>query len=1071
MQYRWRVVERSGPTVPTLDPDQQLVVDHATGPLLVLAGPGTGKTTTLVEAIAQKIDAGVAPEQILALTFGRKAAVELRDRVTARLGRTLTAPICMTFHSFAYALIRRFAPTDLYDAPLRLITAAEQDVQLRELLQVHPEAISWPPFLKRALGTRGFANELTQVLGRARELGLDGAALGALGRDRGAPELISAGAFLDQYLDVLDQLGSTDYADLIRRAQLEAGEHQAELRATYSHVFVDEYQDTDPGQVALLQLLAGDGRNLVAVGDPNQSIYAFRGAQVRGILDFPTQFPTSQGQNAPVVVLRTTRRFGPNLLATAGRVASRLSLAGSIGARSQAEFLSPVAKGYQHGEGRVEVRTFDSARAEAEHLADLLRRAHLEDGLDWSEMAILVRSGTVSIPPLRRALLAAGVPVEVATDEIPLTQEPAVAALLHALRAALNLSIQDPGHKDYITASVAVELLSGPLVALDASDLRALARVLRRRDRAWATEAGRSPLPAEELLRRVVVEEGFCSGLDPSDPALARARALNPLLVAVEQQVRSRASVEEVLWTLWSGSEWPQRLKRASERVGNAGRRAHRDLDSMVALFEMAARTEERRGHSGVRNFLELLVDQQIPTDLLVTREDPITGVRLLTAHRAKGLEWRLVVVAQVQQDLWPDLRARGTLLGEALASATGTQTTTRETLMEERRLFYVACTRARERLVITAVDSMDEDGETPSRFLQEVAPSGHRHISGRPTRPLTMDGLVAQLRRTAADPQASTPLREAAARRLAGLVSEQGPHGPLAPAADPANWWGLAATTRSPAPLRSAEAPVVLSASALGDIITCPARWFFVREAGGRSSSGQQANLGTLIHAIAEQVATDTTPGPTKDLDQLMIQVDQVWDRFTFATPWSSARARDRVRLALERFLVWHQANARTFLAAEQRFDTELSLADGVRLRINGSIDRLELDAAGQLVVVDFKTGKNPISAPKVATDPQLALYQLALTRGAALPQYGVRTSGAEIVQLGLDDARPARVTGQEELHPDGALARDLEAELARAERLIRAEEFPATPGPACASCEFWSICPARSAGSVLSQ
>ncbi len=245
-------------SAPVLDPDQQRVVEHESGPMLVLAGPGTGKTTTLVEAIASRIDQGIPPEQILALTFGRKAAMELRERVTTRLGRTLAAPICMTFHSFAYALIRRHAPTDLYDAPLRLLSAAEQDVQLRELLQDNPESISWPPELSQALQTRGFANEINQVLSRARELGLDGPSLSELGREQNRAGLISAGAFLDQYLDVLDQLGSTDYADLIRRAQIEAATHSDELRATYTHVFVDEYQDTDPGQVALLRQIAGD---------------------------------------------------------------------------------------------------------------------------------------------------------------------------------------------------------------------------------------------------------------------------------------------------------------------------------------------------------------------------------------------------------------------------------------------------------------------------------------------------------------------------------------------------------------------------------------------------------------------------------------------------------------------------------------------------------------------------------------------------------------------------------------------------------------------------------------------
>ena len=129
--------------VPTLDEQQRRVVEHAGGPLLVLAGPGTGKTTTLVEAVARRIEEGAHPDSVLALTFSRKAAEQLRDRVSARVGRTMSASIGSTFHSFAYGLVRRYAPSELYLGPLRLLTAPEQDVVLRELLQDHPESVSY----------------------------------------------------------------------------------------------------------------------------------------------------------------------------------------------------------------------------------------------------------------------------------------------------------------------------------------------------------------------------------------------------------------------------------------------------------------------------------------------------------------------------------------------------------------------------------------------------------------------------------------------------------------------------------------------------------------------------------------------------------------------------------------------------------------------------------------------------------------------------------------------------------------------------------------------------------------
>ncbi len=519
------VREHAAVDVPVLDEHQQRVVDHREGPLLVLAGPGTGKTTTLVEAIVDRIENvdGVTPDNVLALTFSRKAAEQLRDRVTARLGRTMSTGLSSTFHSFAYGLVRRYAPAEIYAAPLRLLSAPEQDVVLRELLTDHPESVRWPESLTRALGTRGFAREVNAVLSRAREKGHDGLALRHLGEEHDLPELVAAGLFLEQYLDSLDFMGATDYADLIRRATIEAADHRAELRARYRYVFVDEYQDTDPGQVALLRQLAGDGGNLVVVGDPHQSIYGFRGAEVRGILDFPREFPRDDGAPADVVALRTTRRFGSRLLLASQRVASRLALPGSIPDEAKLAFLEPEA--VAPTPGRVVVRTFDTDRAESEHLADLLRRAHLEDGIAWDDMAVLVRSGRSTIPSLRRALGAAGVPVEVASDEVPLVRDPAVLPLLDAVRAVVNLDNDDVDHVDHVHASRAESLLLSPLGGLDAGQLRRLARRLRTRAKEAAHESGESPPTSRDLVRSAVVVPGFLEGLEgPEVERAARPR-------------------------------------------------------------------------------------------------------------------------------------------------------------------------------------------------------------------------------------------------------------------------------------------------------------------------------------------------------------------------------------------------------------------------------------------------------------------------------------------------------------------------------------------------------------------
>ncbi|MCX6396495.1 MAG: ATP-dependent DNA helicase [Propionibacteriales bacterium] len=1066
--------------VPVLDADQQRVVDHPGGPLLVLAGPGSGKTTTLVEAILDRVERrGAAPAEVLALTFSRKAAEQVRDRVTARLGRTTSLATSATFHSFAYGLVREF-DTDLYDGPLRLLSAPEADVIIAELLQDSPESVRWPESLRVAAGTRGFAREVGAVLSRAREKGLDEFALTRLGEKHAIDEFVAAGWFLEQYLANLDQQATTDYADLIRRAVIVAEEHRDVLRARYRHVFVDEYQDTDPGQVALLQAIAGDGGDLVVVGDPYQSIYGFRGADVRGILEFPASFPQVGGAPAEVAVLGTTRRFGVRVLTAVQRVAGRIPLTGSIGEETRERFLAPsVHPGTP--DGRVEVFTFDTERAEVERIADLLRRAHLEDGVGWSEMAVLVRSGKASIPGLRRALTAAGVPVEVAADETPLGREPAVRPLLEALRAAINLDNEDAEDPDYFDTIRAEGLLTSPLAGLDATDVRALARALRAVEKGAAEAEGRPVRSSPALIRAAMVSPELLEGAEVPGPGSAAGRALRlaRLLHQARGLVEAGASVEEVLWTVWQGTGWPEHVRRSSERVGASGRLAHRDLDAICALFESAGRAEEQKGHASVRAFLDTVDGQEIPADNLADKGIRGETVRLMTAHRSKGLEWRLVVVAGVQEGGWPDLRRRATLLqaGRIGAEKYGVpvlqpDTTPRELLAEERRLFYVACTRARERLVVTAVASSDDDGAQASRFLAELGVEV-RHRSGRPPRPLSLDGIISELRRTAADPDSSPALRDAAVRRLAVLAQQRQGDRSLAPAADPATWWGTRERSFSAQPVRPADRPVVLSASALAGLIECPAKWFLEREAGGSSASSQSQGFGNVVHAIADRIARGDLSATPETVSDLMVHVDQIWDRLAFRTPWSRVRERAEIEAALTRFVRWHQRpEARTVLATEAELRAEVTLPDGQQVTLHGFADRLEIDDAGRVIVVDLKTGKYPPSDKELPENPQLGLYQQAIAAGAVddLVGHPVEPGGAELWHLRKEVRGALKVQEQvpQEPGPDGATA--VQRQLGEAVSLIRAERFEARPGKPCERCDFTALCPAKNAGTVLS-
>ncbi|MFC8679075.1 ATP-dependent helicase [Streptomyces griseorubiginosus] len=1137
---------------PHLDAAQRAVVEHRSGPLLVLAGPGTGKTTTLVESVASRIARGGDPARVLVLTFSRKAAVELRDRMALRVGAA-RAPQATTFHSFCYALVRAHQDSELFVEPLRLLSGPEQDVTVRELLAGQPDLerlglahVRWPDELRACLTTRGFADEVRAVLARSRELGLGPGALDAFARRIGRPDWRAAAAFLAEYLDVLDLQGVLDYAELVHRAVLLARRPEVaeQLAAQYDAVFVDEYQDTDPAQVRLLDALAGGGRTLVAFGDPDQSIYAFRGADVNGILDFPYAFPRADGRPAPVEVLRTSRRSGAALLAATRLVTQRMPLTRLPAEKVRAHReLAPVREG-----GRVEVFTYPTPGTELDNIADILRRAHLEDGVPWGEMAVLVRAGSRTIPTVRRALTAAGVPLDIDGDDLALRHEPAVAPLLTALRAVATAETEgsavrhqetapedaaasdgqgpseDAGATDgqgasenagasdeqgavdeqgaadeagasdeqgadeeagaadrqgadeapapvasWLDTETALTLLTSPLAGMDAADLRRLGRALRDEERAGGNAL---PPPSDELLARALAEP---ERLAAHDPAYARgAQRLGALLGKARARLAGGGSAEEALWDLWDGTPWPGRLERAARRGGAAGRNADRDLDAVCALFATAARAEERTGGRGALNFLEEIDAEDIAADTLTRRAVRPDAVRLMTAHRSKGLQWRLVVVAGVQEGLWPDLRRRGSLLEADRIGRDGLAEplTPGALLAEERRLFYVAATRARERLVVTAVKAPADDGDQPSRFLTELGVEP-KDVTGRPRRPLSVSALVAELRATTVDPRVSDTLREAAARRLARLAALADDDGrPLVPAAHPYRWWGMFEPTESKVPLRNRDQPVVLSGSALDQLAnTCALQWFLGREVKADAPATVAQGFGNVVHVLADEVASGRTPA---DLDVLMERLDSVWNALAFDAPWKSAQEKENARVALERFLKWHVDSngvrtGRTPVASEHDFDVTLEAGE-VEVRIRGQMDRVEADGEGRAYVVDFKTGKQPVSSADVERHPQLAVYQLAVREGAVDEAFdGVRPEpgGAELVQL--RQGAPKRDGG--ETLPKVQAQEPLEGEwvgdlLATAAGKVLDERFTPSAGQHCSHCAFRASCSAQPEG-----
>jgi superfamily I DNA/RNA helicase len=1056
-EYVLRRSAAESPPAPRLDASQQAVVDHVSGPLLVLAGPGTGKTTTLVEVVVDRVEnRGLRPEEILVLTFSRKAAQEIRGRIARRLARTTAATPAMTFHSFGYALLRAEQDPADFSQPIRLLSAPEYDAALGQVL-AGMDRSAWPDDLRPALGTRGIAGELRTFLAAARAQGLDAAELIEVADRLHRADWAAIGRLFDEVTSVAALENTIDHTDLIFQAvrTLDSPTVRQRWRERIKLVVVDEYQDADPLQVELLDALAGDGRDLIVVGDPYQSIYEFRGADVRGILDFAEKF------GAPTRILSHTNRYGAAIGAAVRSVVENRGALGPVDGPAYAALRNPQTRA--HDPGQVEVRTYSSANAEAEHIALTLREAHLHDKLPWSDMAVLVRTGA-DLTRLQRVLAAAGVPVEVAGDELPLAAEPAVRTLLAALYLADALSRGEP-----LTTEQAESVLTGPLGNLDAAGLRRLGRALRR------AEPGH-PQASRVLIAQALAEPLHLETLPAAGPtrwAADTAARLARLLAKAARQIRDGASAEHVLWTLWdapansslrpenggAGASWPTRLRREAESNNEGAPRANHDLDAVCQLFAEAARAEEKAAHRSVAEFVRAMEAQQIPADSLVQSGGSGTAVQLMTAHRSKGLEWPLVVVASVQDGVWPSMRSQGTVLqAERLApDQVLSAPSARSVVAQERRLFYVACSRARERLLVTAVASGNDEGDQPSRFVAEL----HAHLRGsdtpslpealhRPLRTLSLRGAIAELRRLGTSDDPGT--RERAAVLLARLAAQ-----PAGRAAHPDRWWGVAPWSRAEEPVRDPTTALRLSGSQLVTLGKCSLQWFADHEARGSRAASSAQGFGSIIHAIvAEVLDADLEP----DAAVLAAHLDDVWDALGYP-PWVSSREKREAVAALERFVAWHNGSTRTPLAAEFPFDVTFQVA-GRDVRLTGAMDRVDLGVDG-VHVVDFKTSKKAVTLAEASEHPQLGAYQIAVEHGATAEiAPGAPAAGAQLVYL-RQGSRGVPVIRSQSAAQGVALSHE---QLRDAIAVIDEEAFAARVGDACGFCHLKRICPAHDEG-----
>ena len=958
------------PSAPfNLDPSQRAVLTLSTDECAVVIGaPGTGKTATLTELVAQRVlRDGLAADEVLALTATRVTATRLRDMLGVRLGVATNGPLARTVASLAFDLVGHAARRAGAEPP-RLITGGEQDADIAELLAgqlADGSGPRWPqPLSAEVLAVRGFRSELRELMARATELEVSPARLRELGDEHEHPEWVAAAEFIEDYLRVIASAreNQLDSAELVRFAvaALERGEI-SETVARLRLVVVDDLQEATVSTVALLRALAARGIAIVAFGDPDVASNVFRGGEPDVLGRFAERIgvPTAR-----TLFLDVVHRQRAALRDFTRRVTERIGTAGVVGHRAATTDASlPAAMAgeqqsaaWHDASERAPVATIQapSAAREFAAVARALRERHVLSGIPWRQLAVVVRSGA-QVPAIARALGLAEVPVRTSSGATALRDDQAARALLTVVDVGVG--------RAELTAETATQLLTGPFGGLDPLALRRLRLALRSEEL-----AGGGTRHADELIVEALHTQGRLTTIDTK--VARNADRLARMLARLAAESEAGASIEELLWSVWEGSGLASVWREQALGTGILAGEANRNLDGVLALFTAAKRFVEREPESPVGVFLDRVLDAEVPEDTLSPR--PLAeAVLVTTPSGVVGAEFEVVVVAGLQEGVWPDLRVRGSLLhpqqlvravaGELRAGEPDAVLDARRLVLgDELRMFALAISRARSQVILAAATNDDE----AVSVLFSLAPSEAQTID--PLTPaLSLRGLTGRLRRELTTRGRTASERRAAASALARLAAEH------VPGADPAQWHGLLPPS-STAPLYGGDEPVPVSPSKLEAFEDSPVDWFVDMVSGSQSSVAM--GLGTIVHW-----AMETASGA--DVEAIWQAINGRWSELMFEAPWVSEqqlRAARTFALGVAEYLADFDRDAKLLVAAEPRF--ELSLGRAV---LRGAIDRVELSTDGEVVIVDLKTGRSVPRAVDVPTHAQLSAYQLAYVRG----------------------------------------------------------------------------------------
>ena len=976
------------------DPSQQRVLALDTSRhARILGAPGSGKTALLVESFARALDLpGWSEADVLALAPNRLVSARLRADIERRVGRAFGGTPVRTAASLGFALLSRVTAVEGSAAP-RLLTGTVQDeviaaavselgldaaggesgltreimasatyrAELRELWRVADDFGLPPRRLAaelrelrsqsaRQAHTRAPAAELLERW--EQSLGVIAAVSESLARER--PDELSSSAILRDAAAAVQRdgvVGSTGVA-----GSVDAAVQVPKL------ILVDDAQELGEGELALLAGCARAGSRVWVFGDPDIATGAFTGERSR-IMTRTREELDRRGGDAvsadveQLIVLEHVHRHGSEIREFLTSLTSR------IGAGDEATHRSAAA-GVSARQLESPVQ-FAAAASPAEQLGIIshrLRARHLGLGgtapLAWSEMAVVCRTRSEA-NRIARVLASHQVPTRIAAGGLVLREHQIVRELIRLLQHALELAPMQPAD--------VLGLAGGVIGGLDPVAIRRLRSALLLQARRDAREEGRDVGSIDTIVADAFAMPGQLPIIDS-----AGGRTLRRIGVIAAAGSDTRAAggtAREVLWSLWDATKFAERWQAdALDGRGARSDEAHRSLDAVLGLFFVLQRHEEQNSEQPIGELLEELLASAVPEDTLAQRSEREV-VTVTTPQGAIGREFETVIVVGAQDGSWPNLRARGSLLGAAalerwLRGGEAVAPSRRDTIHDELRLFVQSCSRARSELLVVAI--ADED-QHPSAFFR----FGDAYLSpGLPSARLTLRGAAAQMRRRLT----VDPADQVALHSLVALAVEH------VAGAHPDEWYGVLPASTD-APLvdlpGDPDARVSVSPSQLERAEECPLDWV-IASLGG-SAGSVQASLGTLVHHALETVHE-------ADGDAMLRAVEAEWHKLPFDAEWESQRAQ-RLAAAMTAGLVDYlrdfDGSERALIGREAGFEIPIG-----RAVLRGLADRLEQrtasDGTSEVTVVDLKTGRTPPSSAETAAHAQLQAYQLGVVTGA---------------------------------------------------------------------------------------